>query len=410
MLYILAKDGISTLVIKWAFAVYKHFTCNEKLVTSPQTTSFTVTATPVEDIERLSLEWCELEGRSTGHSFFLSWFWIGSWLRCLPIEAKPLILRISDGIQTQGLCIIVKGTAPVLKIFSLAQITLNATGNSKFDNISIEYNGFLAAAGLEDIVTTAGLEWLLQEGVPNQSVQLSGIDTHLTEIANSLASKYGRRMNYKNIAPAPYVDLAAIRNSGEEYLSHLSRNGRQSIRRSLRYYERIGPLEYQPALTLDKALILFEDLITTHQAYWRKRGHPGAFADPFFKQFHITLFKTAFAAGHIEMALIAAGEHPVGYLYNFIWRNTVYAYQSGFHYTDAKGVLVKPGYVSHYMAIQYALRQGRNIYDFMAGDRQHKSSLSTGKQNLAWIQLRSPLMPVKLESSIKSLRTAIYNN
>ncbi len=376
-------------------------------MTSQQPISFSVTATPVEDIDELSVEWRELESRSAEYSFFLSWHWIGSWLRCLPTTVKPLILRVSNGAQTVGLAVLVEGTTPVLRIFSLRQIALNETGDRELDTITVEYNGVLAAAGLENVVTTAGLEWLLQDGVPNQAIQLGGIDTPLTENAIALASAHGRRTNQIRLSLAPYVDLAAIRGSGEEYLSHLSRNSRQSMRRCLRYYESTGPLEYHTATTPDEALFLLDELQEAHQLYWQSRGRPGSFARPFFKQFHTELIKAAFAGGHIEMARISAGGSPIGYLYNFVWRKMVYAYQSGFHYTDEGSA--KPGYVSHYMAITYALARGRSLYDFMAGDRQHKTSLSTRERNLVWLQLRQPVLAVRLETAIKSLLAAIYN-
>ncbi len=376
-------------------------------MTSQQPILLNITATLIEDIDQLSLEWRELENHSGGHSFFLSWYWIGSWLRSLPASVSPLVLRFCTDSKTVGLAILVHGTTPILKILSLSQISLNTTGDSGLDNITIEYNGFLAASSLEDAVTRAGLEWLLQGGAPNQSIQLSGIDARLTEIAISLASAYGRQVKHANIVPAPYVDLAAIRDGSEDYLSHLSRNSRQLLRRALRYYEIMGPIEYHSATSQDEALVLFDALETAHQIYWRRRGQPGAFANPFFKHFHTELIKAAFSDGHIEMAQVSAGGHPIGYLYNYVWGGTVYAYQSGFHYTNDKQA--KPGYVSHYMAIISALTRGQNIYDFMAGDKQHKTSLSTGNKNLTWLQLRSPILSVRLETSIKSLLSMILN-
>lgn len=370
----------------------------------PADTPLDVIAKPVEDIGVLGNEWRELEGRSDTHSFFLSWHWIGNWLGTLPPHITPLELRITRQGQLVGLSIICKGFTPVLRFLQLSQLTLNATGDPALDCIAIEYNGFLAERGLGDKVARAGLDWLLGGGIPNQSLSLNGIDAHLTDMAISCARSGKRQTRMVGGDASPYVDLAAVRNSGEEYTAHLSRNSRQAIHRSLRYYESRGPLAYHAAATEAEALAIFYELQLAHQAYWQARGKPGAFANPLFKRFHTALIASAFSTGHIEMARISAGADPIGYLYNFAWHGTVYAYQSGFHYSSGKNA--RPGYVSHYLAILSSLARGDNIYDFMAGQGQYKSSLSTGLQNLAWLQLRSQLLSVKLDSWVRHLLTA----
>ncbi len=367
---------------------------------------FDITLNPISDLDRLGREWRELELRSDRHSFFLSWHWIGSWLRCLPADIQPLVFRICIGPQTVGLAILAQRTAPILKFLSLRQVTLNVSGDAGLDSIAIEYNGFLAARGMADAIALAGLEWLMQGGVPNQVIQLDGFDSHQYELAMTAARAYGRQIHLVAQSPAPFVDLAAVRESGKDYLEHLSRNSRQSLRRAIRYYEAIGPLDYRIAATPEEALALLDKLQIAHQTYWQMRGKPGAFAKAFFKQFHIALIKSAFADGHIELAQISAGAHPIGYLYNYVWRGTVYAYQSGFCYNNGKGA--KPGYVSHYLAIMTSLVKGINIYDFMAGERQHKVSLSTGRQNLTWLQLRTQLLSVRLDTRIRKLLAALH--
>jgi CelD/BcsL family acetyltransferase involved in cellulose biosynthesis len=360
-----------------------------------------ITATPITDLDQVAREWCALERHSVNHSFFLSWYWIGSWLRSLPERTQPLLLRIKSGGHTIGLGVTVHSNAPVLKFFHLPQITLNATGEAGLDRISIEYNGFLAASGQAEMVTQRGLEWLLQDGVPNQSLLLPGIDEPVSNAAIGLAHDYGRIVTWLNRSPAPYVDLTRIRNDSKEYLSCLSRNTRQMIRRSIRYYESYGPLRYHCASSLEEALGMLEELAQAHQKYWRSRSRPGAFSEPFFKGFHETLIRSAFANGHIELARISAGDRIIGYLYNFLWRGGVFTYQSGFHYEA--NTAAKPGYVSHYLAILHALDRGYNIYDFMAGGAQHKFSLSTDQKDLDWLQLRTPVLPVRLESGIRAL-------
>ncbi len=169
----------------------------------------------------------------------------------------------------------------------------------------------------------------------------------------------------------------------------------------MRRYELIGPLQYEVANSASAALEYFAALGQLHQAHWKSKGKPGAFAQEFFVNFHNDLIDSSFKGGHIEMAKITAGGELIGYLYNLKWRGTVFAYQSGFRY-DHKNEY-KPGYVSHYLAILHALENGQICYDFMAGYGQHKSSLGTETRYLHWLQIRPDHLLVRLENSIRKL-------
>lgn len=274
----------------------------------------------------------------------------------------------------------------------MGQIALNATGDDNLDTIAIEYNGFLCMDGKQEVVQREALGWLLRGELPNQIICLSGVDEELMEFAASQAGTHKLQERVINISPCPFVDLAKVRKAESGYDAFLSRNTRQALRRSQRHYEKIGPLDYHVGATLSEGMAIFAELEEAHQRYWRERGSPGAFANDFFKQFHTTLINSAFPEGHIELARISAGEKTIGFLYNFIWKGTVYAYQSGFNYPEYR--VARPGYVSHYQAIQHALEGGQSIYDFMAGGAQHKRSLATDQNTLVWVQFRkqSPLL------------------
>jgi len=73
-------------------------------------------------------------------------------------------------------------------------------------------------------------------------------------------------------------------------------------------------------------------------------------------------------AGEIDLLRIAAGDQTIGFLYNFRFRNRVYAYQSGFDYSVSHPHQ-KPGLTCHHLAIEMYRRQGLEVYDFLAGRR-----------------------------------------
>ena len=84
---------------------------------------------------------------------------------------------------------------------------------------------------------------------------------------------------------------------------------------------------------------------------------------------------------------LRAGEEIIGVLYNFVYRGRVYFYQSGFRYSEDSRL--KPGLLSHYLAIRHCLAQPiLTEYDFLAGDAQYKRSLAADLRPLTWMVVR----------------------
>lgn len=229
-------------------------------------------------------------------------------------------------------------------------------------------------------------------------IYLSGVDEALADkvaavglLPHLLANK-----------PCDYVDLEAVRASGKGYLEGRSKNSRYQIRRALRRYEDRGALSLHAPSTLEEALEIFAELKALHQMYWTGRGETGSFANPFFEEFHHLFIKRRFAAGEIELLRASAGDETIGCLYNFRHDGTVYGYQSGFAYEEDPAL--KPGLVSHYLAIERNLADGARVYDFMAGFGQHKRSLGTARRQMVWLSGQRPRMKYRLERALRAAK------
>jgi CelD/BcsL family acetyltransferase involved in cellulose biosynthesis len=198
------------------------------------------------------------------------------------------------------------------------------------------------------------------------------------------------RASIRVTRPAPFVDLAALRLAGRPYLSRLSANTRYQLRRSQRRYEADGPLTICRARSVAEAGEFLDRLAELHQRYWTGRGRPGAFANAKFGRFHRALIERAFPEGEIDLLRICGGGRVVGYLYNFLYRRVVYAYQSGFDYAVSDSHQ-KPGLTCHHLAIERYLAAGADRYDFLAGADRYKQSLASGATLLHWIEINRPV-------------------
>ena len=348
--------------------------------------------------------WLDLEKRSDC-SFFQSWAWIGCWLSQLPEGLNPGALVVSAGSNVIGLGVLIANHQKRHGLISSNALCLNETGNTSIDPIGLEYNGFLIDCRFFEPVVRRCIEWLCNEKHSWEELNFGGLDLANMETYAKIAEELGLAVVVRRKSRCDYVDLEEVRQDARGYLDMLSRNTRQQVRRALRLYEDHSPAYLEVARTREEALGILDELKELHQGYWTQRGHPGAFASDFFVHFHRDLVANRFDAGEIQLLRISAGEKLIGCLYNFVKDGWVYAYQSGFSY-DADPRL-KPGLVSHYLAIEHNLVQRASTYDFMAGDRQHKRSLGTKAGELTWLVLQRPRAKFGLEYALRSLKARL---
>lgn len=326
------------------------------------------------------------QARGEAPSYFLSPGWIEVWAR-LTLAKTPLHLlelRDSDGPFAAGLL----SEHPGRNALWLPQrvLHLHRTGCADRDCITIEYNGLLAPAAR----SREALERLVEGFAAADDfrawpcLDLPGLTESDAAAVRASAEAARLRVHVQEDKPVFGVRLDALPRE-TPFLEALGKNTRHQIRRSLRLLETDGPVQIEDAADTAQAEAFFDRLKALHQADWAARGQPGAFAEPFFERFHRRLIAERFDHGEISLQRIAAGETEIGYLYNFTFKDRVYAYQSGFaQFADPK---IKPGFVSHALAIERARSQGYALYDFMAGAAGHKDRLGEPTGRMLWLRL-----------------------
>lgn len=356
-----------------------------------------VTSAPLPPLAGLERDWRVLEARSE-HSFFMSWHWIGSWLSLLPAGVPCRLLRAERGGATVGLAVLCEHKTRRHGVFSSRGLYLHRAGVQDLDELTIEYNGFLAESGAGGEVARAFIRHLQGQGGWDE-LYLSG--WHQLDLLGDLAEAHDgatrsvRRFYY-------YVDLDELRREGRRYPERLPKNIQYNLRRSIRDYEKLGPLKFDAAGSTEEALAFLAGLKALHQRSWQARGEPGAFANRFFDEFHVALVRRLFAEGVIQLTRLAVGDRAVGYFYNFLYRGRLYHYQSGLDFEiDSK---LSPGTVCHAHAVEYNLRAGTGIYDFMAGELKYKKDHATHSGEMLWLVLQRPRLKFMAEDWLRGTR------
>ena len=350
------------------------------------------------DIEK---RWLALEGK-TNPDFFLTWSWMVTWLNAL--DHKPYLLTISD---EKGEDIAMGFISPNVEVrhkaLRIKQLRLNTTGNEDQDVITIEYNSLLCASGHEKNAWRAAIEFLKkQKKLPWQELIISGATRETQNAISALSHSTHLRAE----AGSTYVGLEALRENGAvsagDYIKTLGKNTRSQIRRSIKLYSGHGPITLEHAKTIDEAEEFLDELSVHHNKKWQARGRKGALENPFYKKFHNTLISKCLPTGRVEIIRVRAGDYKFGWLYNFIHNGKVYFYLSGFRAEEDNRY--KAGLVTHAMAIEHHLQNGKKLYDFMGGDNRYKTSLGQAGPEIVSFAIQKKSIALMAENKLRSAK------
>ena len=369
--------------------------------TASPTAAIDIALHPLPPLPVLAQIWTDLEARSDS-SFFLSWTWIGPWLSQMPAGIEPRLLVARRGSDVVGLAVLCPRRRRRLGLLPGRCWMLHETGDRGYDRLFMEYNGILADRRLGDEVTDTALHWLGARLSANDELVLGGLTLAAERAARRVAARTGHSLQIRTADSAQWVDLAPVRARGGDFRAGLGRNTRAAVNRSERLYRARGRLEYRVAATVEEALADFAGLEVLHQAGWQARGQAGAFSNPAFRPFHEQLIARGVPSGAVRLCRISAGGQPIGYLYNFVHRNRVMNYQGGFAFeTDNR---LKPGLLSHVLAIEDALARGEDCYDFMSTPAGHKPLLSNAEQPMNWLTLGPDRVSRRVEAHCRWAR------
>jgi len=343
---------------------------------------------PAPEAAALSSLWRKLEAHAES-SFFQSWGWLGTWHAALP--PGQTLLLFTGSRHGNVVCLALLGVRGNKRHY------LSETGDPEIDQLTVEYNGMLIERGSLPLLASDFLPALLAMLPPKAGLVASGVKEDY--LAAPITEAFSRQIRATKTVHA--VELSALRDDG---MPSLGKSTQAKIRQSLARYSRLGEIRLSEARDVKEAVAVFDRLAALHQTYWQGRGRRGAFASPFIRQFHHALIEERFGAGEIQLLRLAAGDAPIGYLYNFRYRQRIYAYQSGFDY--ALVAKARPGYLCHWHALRHNWKAGAEIYDFLAGTDQMKQAFANKTETLHWLRFRRKTLLYAIETGLRSTKRA----
>ena len=352
-----------------------------------------VTLQPASAYAGLKAEWQDLENRAE-LTVFLSWQWLGHWLKTY--KPAALVLKVTEGDRIIGLGLLVETSERRHGVLKSRCLRLHQTGQRLQDQIWIEYNGFLSEKGEEDRVAAASLKYLCEELPEWDEFIVGAIDS--TD-ADRYAQLTGLHKHIRWEAPCFGVNLDELRRGGVHYLDTLSRNTRYQINRCERLYQQRGLVQLQRPDSIEGALALFDRIGPRHLQRWGSGADQSGFANPDFLHFHRELIRTQWADGGIDLVSLMAGDQEIASFYNLLHKGVIYFYLGGME-TETDNRL-KPGLLGHTLCIEDYRHHGFHYYDFMGGDERYKANLGQLHQQLTQVSLQRGRFKLKLEDAAR---------
>lgn len=341
-----------------------------------------------ECLREIRDEWWQLLARCGQNEPTLSPAWVLSWWDTFgggERELRVAVLR--EGGRLVGLAPLVARHRRHRLLVPLRRLELACSGEAEQDEVSSEYIGVLAEKGCEREVARTLAGELANRSFDEFVIPKMNAEDPMAEALVSAFRAVGWRAGLVQTSEAPYAPLPA---SWEQYLASLPSRRRHTVRRSerdLAAWAGAPPVLHvaQDAEGLEQGRRILESL---HAERWRAAGHDGAFASTTFSRFHASVMPVLLERGMLELVWLEARGEPVAVLYNLVWNDKVYNYQSG-RRMDLPDPL-RPGLAAHAMAIRRAIELGRREYDFLGTVRRYKREFATAERPLVTLEAARP--------------------
>ena len=332
----------------------------------PDDPPMTVRVDRVDDepgLRALAPEWDPLLEASSARNLFLSWEWVSLWWAIYGRGDRlhVLVARDGDG-RLLGIAPLKKRRLSVFGVGLGDVVEFIGAGG----DVTPERLDFIVQRGAEEQVAAAMVEALYEDPT------VAGLDLKPLADTSSirpwlLAALQGRGTYPPGETPHSVCPVLTLPATWEDFQLGRSRNYRKKIgeyqRRCARDFDATVRLSTTPA-ELDRDMSVLIDL---HGRRWN--GASRAFRTPEYIEFHRRFAARLLAAGRLRLFVLEARDGPLAALYCFTQGGRYYFYQSG---RDPERSRHRPGLVLMHAAIQQAIAEGVEVFDFLSGGEAYK--------------------------------------
>jgi CelD/BcsL family acetyltransferase involved in cellulose biosynthesis len=159
---------------------------------------------------------------------------------------------------------------------------------------------------------------------------------------------------------------------------------------------------WDDAATIDAG---FDRLVELHHKRWREAGEKSAsFRSPAYLGFHRAVMRSALLRGLLRLYALEINGEVAAMLYALRFRRSVFLVQAGF---DPAWFELRAGLVLLGHAIQHAVEEGNQVFDFLRGTHSYKDHFASSLRHTETVTISKDTLGAQtlpaLKKRLKSL-------
>jgi len=343
-----------------------------------------------KDFFALETTWKELHSAGAVKDITTTWEWMSTWWKVFREGRNLAVLVAHDGERPIGIAPFVQRRVRHFGLLPHRRLEFMASGEDKKDEICSDYLDFIVRPEHEEAFLDSVLDFLVHSGVfkwDELVLPQVRLDSPTCSFLREAAARYGLLAEETERSLCPIARLPA---SKADYLRHLGKSTRVSLKHSRNRLMRIGSLSFKVARTAAEIREAWKILIALHQKRWTDKGYPGVFSSKKFTAFHEEMAALARKKGWLWLATLFLNDEPIASFYGFLFNDKIYAYQSGVKEKVPGARNVSVGLVCDAMAIEHAITAGISEFDFLAGTSLHKCRLAKQSHTIITLRIGKP--------------------
>lgn len=328
----------------------------------------------------LASAWDRLHADAAVASVFNSWLWQYAWWDLYNAGRSLRILVAEQDNATIGILPLYVQTSPILGLNVRTLRLLGCGGDTNPDDV-----GPLLARGHESAAARALAAEML--GMPDFDVaELS--DIHGDSVFPAEALQEARRREIRcELGRAEKIEYIALPSSWEAFLASLSSARRGQVRQKRNRIAKAAPVRFfvwKDAATLPRAA---ERLAQLHRKRWAERS--ASFSSEEYNGLHLAAMKESLQRDQLRLYCLELAGEICAMLYCYRFRNRVFLVQAGFDPEHAK---LSPGAVLLHHALEHAIGEGNEVFDFLRGQHSYKEQIATASRETVRVVATRPTM------------------
>ena len=333
--------------------------------------------TSSQDFARLAPEWTRLHASARAAGVFNSWLFQYQWWQIYGGKQPLRILVALERGETVGILALYIQRVVMLGVPVRVLRFVGTGADTHPDDLGpMLAPGRESAAALKlarAALRLSGFDVAVLSDIDPESVFALAVERAANETGRPLLTEASERI--------AYIDLPA---SWGAYLQSLKSDRRtrlKSARRKAQSAHAARFFVWDDRANLDRAIDRLADL---HRNRWAEAGGTQSFATPEYLEFHRQAMKSAFARGWLRLYCLELDGEIAAITYCYRFRNRVYLMQAGFDPRLAKS---NPGKVLLGYALEHAIGEGNQLFDFLKGEHRYKDQLATGYRSTRGVRV-----------------------